>query len=531
MTRSSRTDRFEARPPGSIRGEVGRLLVLLPDQLHGRYLKAAGLDRGRDAVLQMELAEDFTHVPSHKQRTALLLSAMRHFALEIERAGWRGAYLRLEDRGDDGGLRGQLKRVCDRVRPRELVVFRPGDFRTLQALEQAAESLDLGLELLEDPHFLVEPAEFEEWVGDRKVLVMDHFYRWMRRRLGVLLTEAGQPEGGSWNYDSDNRKSLGKDAPTPPRRRESRPDGVTREVLELVERRFADAPGRLAGFAWPVTRAQALRALRHFIRHVLPSFGDYQDAMRTGEAWLFHSLLSPALNLKLLDPRECVKKAERAYRDGAAPLNSVEGFIRQIIGWREFIRGIYWREGPDYARRNHLDESGRLPGFYWTGETDMKCLEQALAQVLEHGYGHHIQRLMVTGNLALVSGVNPSEISDWYLGMYVDAMDWVTLPNTLGMLMYADGGVVGSKPYAASGRYIQRMSDYCGGCRYDPGQRAGERACPVTTFYWDFLDRHQERLASVPRMGLALKNLERLSAAERREIGDRAAALRRAWGI
>ena len=531
MKGGSGSFRFESRPLSSLRGRVDRLLLLLPDQLHSVYLSAAGLDRSIDGVLQVELVEDFTHVPSHKQRTALYLAAMRQFALEIQRAGWRSAYLRLEDRRNDGSLRTQLPRAWEALRPTRLLVFRPGDFRTLQAVEETADALGAQLELLEDPHFLIEPAEFEDWAAGRKTWVMDHFYRRMRRRLGVLLTAAGKPEGGAWSFDSDNRKSLGKDSPQAPPRFSCRPDAVTREVLELVERRFRGAPGQLDGFAWPVTRSQALRALRHFVRYALGSFGDYQDAMQSGEPWLFHSLLSPALNLKLLDPRECVEKALEAYRAGAAPLNSVEGFVRQIIGWREFIRGIYWREGPSYAGRNHFEETGRLPEFYWTGETDLKCAEQALDQVLEHGYGHHIQRLMVTGNLALVAGVDPREISDWYLGMYVDAMDWVTLPNTLGMVMYADGGVVGSKPYAASGRYIDRMGDYCGDCRFDPGERTGERACPVTTFYWDFLDRNRALLERVPRMGFSMKNLERLSEKEIEAIRSQARSLRRRWGV
>ena len=517
---------FDSRPLGSITGRVDRLLLLLPDQLHRDYLESAGLDPQRDAVVQMELADDFTHVPSHKQRTALFLSAMRHFARELEGTRWRAAYVRMEDRRNDGTLSGQLRRCWETLRPARLVVFRPGDFRTLQAIEEAAGALGAELELLEDPHFLADPSEFDEWAAGRKSLVMEHFYRWMRRRLGVLLTDDAKPEGGSWNYDADNRRRLGEDAPKPPRRSGTSPDEITQEVLELVGRRFADAPGQLDGFGWPVTRRQALRGLRRFVRDGLPSFGDYQDAMKTGEPWLFHSLLSPALNLKLLDPRECVEAAEEAYRDGGAPINAVEGFIRQIIGWREFIRGIYWREGAAYSGRNHLEEHGRLPEFYWTGETDLNCASQALGQVIEHGYGHHIQRLMVTGNLALVSGVDPREISDWYLGMYVDAMDWVTLPNTLGMVMYADGGVVGSKPYAASGRYIDRMSDYCADCRYNPKNATGDDACPFTTLYWDFLSRHRQRLRGNRRMGFQLKNLDRKDDSDRRAIRKRADALK-----
>jgi deoxyribodipyrimidine photolyase-related protein len=508
---------------------VHRLLLLLPDQLHLSYLGAAGLDRASDAVLQMELADDFERVPSHKQRMALFLSAMRHFEGELKRDGWRSVYLRFDDPANDGGLRVQLARMWQAMRPRRLTFFRPGDFVTLESIEAAATELGIDTEMLEDPHFLVEPEAFAGWAAGRKSLVMEHFYRWSRRRLGSLMTEDGKPEGGSWNYDSENRERLGDDAPQPPARFRCEPDDLTREVLALVEERFPSAPGALGGFAWPTTRAQALEALDDFITHRLPWFGTYQDAMKVGEPWLFHSLLSPALNLKLLDPRECVERAEVAYQSGAAPLNSVEGFVRQIVGWREFIRGVYWLEGPAYAAKNHLGATHPLPDSYWTGASEMKCVAEAVGQVLEHGYGHHIQRLMVTGNLALVAGFEPRQVNDWYLGMFVDAVDWVTLPNTLGMTLYADGGVVGSKPYAASGRYIERMSDYCSACPYEPGRRTGESACPVTVFYWDFLDRHRERLATLPRMGFSLKNLESLTEAELEAIRHRASELRREW--
>ena len=510
---------------------VDRLLLLLPDQLHASYLESAGLDRDADLVAQMELAGDFERVPSHQQRTALFLAAMRHFALELESDGWRGLYVPLDDPENDGDLGGQLERVWRAVRPARLVVFRPGDFVTLEAVEAATRELGIDLELLEDPHFLVEPEAFAEWAEGRKSLVMEHFYRRSRRRLGVLMTDDDKPVGGSWNYDQENRERLDEEAPERPPRFRCEPDELTREVLALVEERFADAPGRLESFAWPVTRERALAALDDFVVNRLPWFGAYQDAMKTGEPWLFHSLLSPALNLKLLDPRECVERAEAAYEDGEAPLNAVEGFVRQLIGWREFIRGVYWLEGPSYAEGNHLEATGDLPEPYWSGESDMTCLAESVGQVLEHGYGHHIQRLMVTGNLALVAGVEPRQVNDWYLGMYVDAMDWVTLPNTQGMTLYADGGVVGSKPYAASGRYIERMSDYCASCPFEPGERTGERACPITVFYWDFLDRRRERLEAVPRMGLALKNLDRLDDAELEEVRRRAGELRRELGI
>ncbi|MEO1085314.1 MAG: cryptochrome/photolyase family protein, partial [Acidobacteriota bacterium] len=338
--------------------------------------------------------------------------------------------------------------------------------------------------------------------------ILEYFYRAERKRLDILM-DRSKPAGGEWNFDSSNRKSLPSSVTLePPKRFE--PDAVTREVMELVERHFPDAPGRLESFGWAVTRDQAEEALDDFISHRLPLFGDYQDAMRSGEPWLFHSLISPALNLKLLNPRRAVEAAVEAWRSGAAPLNAVEGFVRQIIGWREFIRGVYWHEGPDYAARNALESHGELPELYWTAETDMACMADSLDQVLENGYGHHIQRLMVTGNFALMSGVDPKAISDWYLGMYVDGVDWVTLPNTLGMVMHADGGRVGTKPYASTGAYIHRMGDYCGACRFHPKEKTGDRACPFTTLYWDFLDRQRERLGDNRRMAFAWRNLDRL---------------------
>jgi deoxyribodipyrimidine photolyase-related protein len=340
--------------------------------------------------------------------------------------------------------------------------------------------------------------------------------------------EDDQPIGGRWNFDAENRETFGAAGPGDvPRHACFEPDAVTREVIALVNSRFGQHPGRLDSFAWPVTRAQALESLQTFIEERLPLFGRYQDAMWPGDPWLYHSQLSAALNLKLLNPREVVAAAERAYHDGQAPLASVEGFIRQVLGWREYVRGIYWTRMPGYAERNTLDAREDLPAWYWTGATDMACLRDALEQTLTHGYANHIQRLMVTGLYALLLGVEPKQVHAWYLAVYVDAVEWVELPNTLGMSQYADGGLLGSKPYIATGKYIQRMSPHCKACRYDPAQRSGDRACPFTTLYWDFLMRHEAILAGNPRMSLQVKNLARLTDAERRAVLDRAAAIRR----
>jgi deoxyribodipyrimidine photolyase-related protein len=474
-----------------------------------------------------EVAEESTHVWSSKARTTLFLSAMRHFALALQAAGRPLHYTRLDAAGNAGGLQAQLQVDIVRLRPARLVMTEPGDWRVLQAIKAVAEAKGLPLDIREDRLFFCSVREFSVHAKGRKSLRMEYFYREQRKRHGVLMN-GDQPVGDHWNFDVDNREAFGEASPgdVPPRTTFA-PDTVTREVIALVNTRFADHPGRLDGFAWPVTRAQALQSLRAFIQERLPLFGRYQDAMWPGDAWLYHSHLSAALNLKLLNPREVVAVAESAYRDGHAPLASVEGFIRQILGWREYVRGIYWTQMPGYLERNALGALKDLPAWYWTGATDMACLRDALAQTLTHGYANHIQRLMVIGLYALMLGVQPKQVHAWYLAVYVDAVEWVELPNTLGMSQYADGGLMGSKPYIATGKYIQRMSPHCKGCRYDPAQRGGDTACPFTTLYWDFLMRHETALARNPRMALQVKNVARLTDVQKQAVSERAAAIRR----
>ncbi|MFG6460856.1 cryptochrome/photolyase family protein [Roseateles sp. DXS20W] len=507
--------------------ELRHLVVVLGDQLDLDASGFDGFDAATDAVWMAEVAEESTHVWSSQPRTALFLAAMRHFALALQAAGRPLHYTRLEDAGNAGSLAAQLAADIARLRPAGLVMTAPGDWRVLQAIKAVAAAAGLPLDIREDRHFFVTVREFAAHAKGRKSLRMEYFYREQRQRHGVLMQD-GQPEGGQWNFDADNREAFGSAGPglLPPRAG-FEPDVVTRDVIALVQRRFASHPGRLDTFAWPVTREQALQSLQDFITHRLPLFGRYQDAMWPGDPWLYHSHLSAALNLKLLNPREVVAAAEAAWRAGHAPLASVEGFIRQILGWREYVRGIYWTRMPAYADGNALDAHEDLPAWYWTGATDMACLRDALAQTLAHGYANHIQRLMVTGLFALMLGVQPQQVHAWYLAVYVDAVEWVELPNTLGMSQYADGGLMGSKPYVATGKYIQRMSPHCQGCRYDPAQRTGDRACPFTTLYWDFLMRHEQALARNPRMALQVKNVARLSDADRQAVLERAGAIRR----
>jgi deoxyribodipyrimidine photolyase-related protein len=510
--------------------ELRSLVLVLGDQLDLEAAAFDGFDAECDAVWMAEVADESTHVASSRPRIALFLAAMRHFALALQAAGRPLHYTRLDAHDNRGSLAAQLQADIRRLRPSRLVMTAPGDWRVLQALKGVAEACALPLDIREDRHFYTSVREFAAHARGRKGLRMEYFYREQRQRHRVLMDphDPTLPLGGQWNFDADNREAFGAAGPgaVPPRCR-FEPDALTREVIALVERRFAQHPGRLDSFAWPVTRAQALRSLQAFVQQRLPHFGRYQDAMWPGEPWLYHAHLSAALNLKLLNPREVVAAAVAAHDAGHAPLASVEGFVRQVLGWREYVRGIYWTQMPGYLERNALAADAALPHWYWSGATDMACLRDAIGQTLAHGYAHHIQRLMVTGLYALLLGVQPKQVHAWYLAVYVDAVEWVELPNTLGMSQYADGGLMGSKPYAATGKYIERMSPHCQGCRYDPAQRIGERACPFTTLYWDFLLRHQALLAKNPRMALQVKNLARLDEAERQRVRDRAAAIRR----
>ena len=502
------------------------LILILGDQLDRSSAVFDGFDPAQDAVWMAEVAGESTHVWSHKARIALFLSAMRHFRDELRDRRWSVHY-RLLDAHPEATLADALAADLARLRPRRLVLAKPGDWRVEQDLRRVAAAVGVDWAEREDRHFYATPADFVGWAKGRKELRMEFFYRWMRQREDVLM-EGKQPAGGQWNFDADNRGSFDKRGPGMlPAPRRFVPDATTREVLDLVARRFAGHPGSLDAFDWPVTPEDAEAALDDFLRERLPLFGTYQDAMWAGEPYLYHARIAAALNLKLLDPRRAVDGAVAAWREGRAPLNAVEGFVRQIIGWREYVRGLYWLRMPGFADDNALGADQPLPAFYWTGETDMRCLREAIDQTLALGYAHHIQRLMVTGLFALLLGVRPREIHAWYLAVYVDAVEWVELPNVLGMSQYADGGYMVSKPYCASGKYIQRMGNYCAGCRFKPDRAVGEDACPFTTLYWDFLDRHRARFAKHPRTALQWKNLERLPAADLEAIRAQAARLRK----
>jgi deoxyribodipyrimidine photolyase-related protein len=486
------------------------LIPILGDQLTPSISALDGVDPARAMVLMMEVADETTYVRHHKKKIAFILSAMRHHADRLRGLGWTVDYVALDDPDNSGSFTGEVVRAVARHDADRIIVTEAGEWRVAAMLDAWETVTGVPVEIRQDTRFVASHRAFADWAEGRKQLRMEYFYREMRRKTGLLM-DGDDPEGGKWNYDSENRKPAERDL-LMPRPIAFRPDDGTRAVIALVAERFADHPGTLDGFDFAVTHEEAMRQQRHFLAEALPRFGDYQDAMLTGEPFLWHSILSPYLNAGLLDPLDLCRKVEARYRDGDVPLNAAEGFIRQVIGWREYVRGIYWREGPDYVARNFLGATRDLPGFYWTGDTDMQCLSQAIGQTLQHAYAHHIQRLMITGNFALLIGADPARVHEWYLEVYADAYEWVELPNTLGMSQFGDGGLLASKPYAASGAYINRMSDYCGRCRYDVKQRVGKDACPFNALYWDFIARHQDKLERNPRMAMPYRNWAKMAA-------------------
>ncbi|WP_299044263.1 cryptochrome/photolyase family protein [uncultured Tateyamaria sp.] len=483
---------------------MSRLILVLGDQLSEGVAALKAADKDRDIVVMAEVAEEGSYVPHHPKKIAFILAAMRKFAARLRDAGWQVAYSELDDTDNSQSIAGELLRRADQHGVSEVIATRPGEYRLIAALEDCP----LTVTLLEDDRFIASHAAFEAWAEGRKALRMEYFYREMRRKTGLLM-EGDQPAGDKWNYDHDNRKPAPDDVdfggPM-----QFTPDAVVEDVLAMVERRFGDHFGDLRPFWFATDQGQARRALTHFVSHALPKFGDFQDAMLAENRFLYHAVVGLYINVGLLDPLEVCRAVEQAWKDGDAPINAAEGFIRQIIGWREYVRGIYFHEGPEYPRRNVLNHQRKLPAFYWGAETRMRCVSKAVAQTGAEAYAHHIQRLMVTGNFALLAGLDPAEVSEWYLAVYADAFEWVEAPNVVGMSLFADGGVIASKPYVSSGAYINRMSDYCKGCHYKVSVKTGEGACPFNLLYWHFLDRHRDRFSNNARMGNMYRTWDRM---------------------
>lgn len=493
-----------------------RLILILGDQLSPELSALREADKTRDIIVMAEVADEASYVSHHPKKIAFLFSAIRHFAEELQAEGWRVAYTRLDHPENTGSITGELIRYANQTGAQEVIATEPGEWRLIAALEDCP----LPVHQFPDDRFLASHGEFEAWAEGRKQLRMEYFYREMRRKTGVLMKGA-EPEGGKWNYDSENRKPAPSEV-THEGPLKFQPDPITQEVLQLVGQRFGNSFGDLEPFWFGATRDQARQALQHFVDHALPNFGDYQDAMLTENRFLYHSIISMYINAGLLPWREAVDAAETAYKSGHAPLNAVEGFIRQIIGWREFIRGIYFLEGPDYTKRNALNHTNPLPPLYWGAPTKMRCVGTALNDTKEEAYAHHIQRLMITGNFALLAGVDPYQVHEWYLAVYADAYEWVEAPNVIGMSQFADGGIVGSKPYVSGGNYINKMSNHCKTCAYKVSQKTGEGACPFNLLYWHFLNRHRDRFEKNPRMAQMYRTWDRMDAEKRATIVEEA---------
>ena len=488
---------------------INSLILILGDQLCFSLKPLVMGNKSSDIILMLEVEDETSYVKHHKKKIAFLFSAMRHFAAELRDQGWNVDYVTLDDAENSGNFSGEVRRALARHTIKRLVVTEPGEYRVRKMIDSWPKAFGVSLDIMMDHRFIASHAEFRAWAADRKQLRMEYFYRTMRRKTGLLMNDDDKPEGGKWNFDSDNRKPPKGEMVFPePLRVE--PDEITRDVLGLVSERFSDHFGDLEPFWFGVTQIDAEKAFDLFVEAALPKFGDYQDAMLKDQLFLYHAVISLYINVGLLDPLSICKRVADEYRAGRVPLNAAEGFIRQIIGWREYMRGIYWLKMPDYLDQNFFGADRPLPEFYWTADTQMACLRAAVTQTKEEAYAHHIQRLMITGNFALIAGIDPKHVHEWYLAVYADAYEWVELPNTLGMSQFADGGLLGSKPYASSGNYINKMSNYCKSCRYDVKQKTGDDACPFNPLYWDFLVRNREKLKGNPRLGQIYRNWDRM---------------------
>jgi len=499
------------------------LIPILGDQLTPTLPALMQADPQNSVILMMEVMEEASYVPHHPKKIAFIFAAMRAYAAELRDAGWQVDYIKLDDMQNSGSFTGEVNRAISRHDASAIHITEAAEYRVMEAIKTWRDLFDLPVTIHPDDRFICSHDEFADWAEGRKSLRMEYFYREMRRKTGLLMTSDGKPEGDEWNYDSENRKPADNDLfmPVP---QQFKPDASTREVLKLVAGKFSDNFGSLDNYWFGSTREHAQAALGSFIKQALPKFGDYQDAMLRGQSFLYHALISVYLNVGLLNPLDVCRRAEQAYENGDVPLNAAEGFIRQIIGWREYVRGIYWREMPGYEMRNALGAHRDLPAFYWSGDTDMECLRQCITQTRDEAYAHHIQRLMVTGNFALLIGADPHQVHEWYLSVYADAFEWVELPNTLGMSQFGDGGLLASKPYASSGSYINKMSDYCGSCRFKVNQKEGEDACPFNYLYWDFIARHENTFAKNPRMAMMVRSYAKFAEDKKTQIAADAKA-------
>ncbi len=489
------------------------LRLILGDQLNPTHSWFSAPDDSAVFVL-MEIREETNYILHHAQKIIAIFASMRDFARQIRALGHRVHYIAIDDPANRQSFPANLDALIAEYSACAFEYQAPDEWRLDRQLADYASKIAnhraIHARMVDSEHFYTDRNEAAQFFAEHKQWRMEHFYRKMRIRHGVLMAGLGKPLGGQWNFDQENRKAW-PGLPREPADWRSEHDHSA--LWESIQQSGVASFGQpnAQHFLWPLNRYEALQQLDDFIAEALPHFGDYQDAL-THRSWrLFHSLLSFALNTKMLNPRELVSKAVEAYESNRVPLAAVEGFIRQILGWREYMRGVYWLNMPGYAAQNYFGHQRPLPSWFWTGETKMRCLAHAIGQSLEHAYAHHIQRLMVIGNFALLAGLNPAAVHGWYLGVYIDAFEWVELPNTVGMSQFADGGKLATKPYVSSAAYIDRMGDYCKGCHYDSKARVGTQSCPFNALYWDFFARNGERLSTNPRLGIVYRQLDKMN--------------------
>ena len=484
------------------------LCVILADQLNQEITSLNDFDKDLDEILICELKKNFTDINHHKKKIVYQISCMRHFGIEMDRLGFKINYLKLDNPDNENSYTSEIMKLINDKGIDKVIVAEPSTYDEMESIKNWQNTIGIDVEIRKNDLFFCDIDEFKAWAEGRKELRLEFFYRMLRRKHNVLMN-GDQPEGGAWNFDKKNRKPIARKVSIP-KTYTCIIDQETQDIINLVNLEFSDHFGGTDNFVFAVTRHDALEAMNRFIKERLVNFGDYQDAMTSKDPWLFHSHLSMYLNNGLLKPKECIELAEKAFYESKAPINSVEGFIRQILGWREYVRGLYWLKMPDYRDLNELAAEVPLPSFYWDGETKMNCLKISIENTRDNAYSHHIQRLMVLGNFALLVGIRPVELNEWFLSVYADAYEWVELPNVSGMALFADGGIMASKPYASSGAYINRMSDYCKDCHFNVKEKIGSEACPFNYLYWNFLDKNRERLSSNPRLGLAYRNLNKM---------------------
>ena len=469
----------------------------------------------------MEIRQETDYVRHHAQKVLAILAAMRDFASQLKAAGHRVRYVALDDPSNRQSLTENLQALITHYGAQAVQWQQPDEWRLDDQLQRWAQGAGVATQAVDSEHFLTQRDTAGRLFQGRKQWLMEHFYRQLRRQHRVLMDEQGQPEGGQWNFDHDNRQAW---PGTPPEPEDRRPHHDHRALWTMVQAAGVQTLGQpqAEDVRWPLNRAEALAQLGHFVDQALPHFGAYQDAL-SSQGWrLFHSLLSFALNVKMLHPREVIDAAEQAWRQGRVPLASAEGFIRQILGWREYVRGVYWAHMPGYTEVNALGHERPLPAWFWTGQVQAACLRQAVGQSLDQAYAHHIQRLMVIGNFALLAGLNPQEVHRWYLGIYIDAFEWVEAPNTLGMSQFADGGRLATKPYVSSAAYLQRMGDHCKGCVYDAKAKTGPRACPFNALYWDFFARHEPHLRGNHRLAMVYRLWDKMPPQQQQALREQA---------